>query len=110
MNYAKKPRQYLLTPTRKKAGKAIAKGSKKSVAAECMKDPVIHKYILANIGRIVRSELASMCSSEANSMLQQHQQMHLLSSHGRIFTKNWKLILRHCYPFSKLAHRQKGQD
>ena len=68
MNYQKKACTYNLTPSRKKVGKAVARGSKKAVINECMKDPVIQKHIIMILGRHIRSELVSMCSEAANSL------------------------------------------
>ena len=68
MNYQKKARTYNLTPTRKKVGKAVARGNKKAVIIECMKDPVMQKHIIMILGGRIRSELASMCSEAANSL------------------------------------------
>ena len=71
MNYQKKARTYNLTPSRKKVGKAVARGSKKAVINECMKDPTMQKYNILNLGGRLRRELASMCSEAANSILTQ---------------------------------------
>ena len=68
MNY-KKPRTYPLTPTRKHLGKAVARGSKKSVAIECLKDPATRKFLLKGIGVLVRNELKSMCMDSRSSIL-----------------------------------------
>ena len=67
MNY-KKPRTYPLTPTRKHLGKAVARGSKKSVAIECLKDPATRKFLLKGIGVLVRNELKSMCMDSRSSI------------------------------------------
>ena len=68
MNY-KKPRIFPLTPSRKHIGKAVARGSRKAVALECLKDPATRKYLLKKIGLLVRNELISMCSDSTNSIL-----------------------------------------
>ncbi len=65
----KKPRTYVLTPSRKHIGKAAARGSRKAVANESMKDPVTRRYILEKVGRILRSELAAMCADMTASVL-----------------------------------------
>lgn len=65
----KKPRTYVLTPSRKHIGKAVARGSRKAVAYESLNDPVTRKYVLAKVGSIVRSELACMCSDKTDSIL-----------------------------------------
>ena len=68
VNYQKKASTYNLTPSRKKVGKALARGSKKAVINECMKDPVMQKRIIMIVGGCICSELASMCSEAANSL------------------------------------------
>lgn len=69
VHYQKKARNYNLTPSRKKVGKAVARGSKKAVIRECIKDPLMHKYTIQILGRQLRIELASLCSEAANSIL-----------------------------------------
>ena len=69
MNYPKKPRNYHLTPSRKKVGKAVARGSKKQVIGECMKDSKMQMYTIQLIGQQLRNELTSLCSEAANSTL-----------------------------------------
>ena len=51
-------------------GKAVARGSKKAVVKECIKDPVMQKYVVEVLGLHMRQELASLCSNSANSVLQ----------------------------------------
>lgn len=65
----KHPRIYRLTPHRKRIGKAVARGSKKAMVEECFKDPVMKKYLVETVGRIVRSELIAMCSVKVSSIL-----------------------------------------
>ena len=86
MNYPKKARNYTLTPNRKKVGKAIARGSKKAVVNECMKDSIMRKYIVQMVGQQLRSELVSMCSEAANSILR-NQSAEVLSefSWGKLY-------------------------
>ena len=61
---------YLLTPSRKKVGKAVARGSKKAIANECMKDPMTKQHLLTAIGNNLRAELSAMCSrANTNSIL-----------------------------------------
>ena len=52
MSY-KKPRTFMLTPSRKHIGKALARGSRKKVAAECFTDPIVKKYLVENLGIFV---------------------------------------------------------
>lgn len=62
----------MFTPSRKHIRKAIARGSRQSVAAECLKKPGTRRYLLKRIGVMVRNELVAMCSNGTNSIL--HQQ------------------------------------
>jgi len=49
-------------------GKAIGRGSKRSVIDECMKDNTKCEYIFKKVRRVTRSEITTLCS---NSMLRQ---------------------------------------
>ena len=65
----KRPRTFLLTPQRKHLGKAVARRSKKAIAAECMKDHTVKKHILKSVGKLVHGEIKKFCSDSANSIL-----------------------------------------
>ena len=65
----KKPRFKVLTPSHKKFGKLLARGGKVSIAAQCLRDPDCRKHVVAGIGRVLRSELAVMCSKSFGSIL-----------------------------------------
>ena len=62
-------RSYTLTPTRKPAGKALARRSQCALMSELLKDPANTKYLLRRIGILLRRELALMCSDRTNSIL-----------------------------------------
>ena len=62
-------RTHILTPTRKRIGKSIARKSNKAVAEECMKSEGIRKYILQHLGVLLRRELKTVCSENVNSVL-----------------------------------------
>ena len=64
-----KVKTYALTPTRKLIGKAVARGHRHSLAVECLKDPIIKRYLLKRIGVLVRNELRYLCSDSASSIL-----------------------------------------
>ena len=68
VNY-KKPRTFPLTPSRKRLGKALARGSRKVVAIESLKDPTMRRHIL-KIGILVRNEMIAMCTDARGSILQ----------------------------------------
>ena len=65
----KRPRTFLLTPQRKHLGKAVARRSKRAIAAECMKDHTVQKHILKLVGKMVHAEIKKFCSDGANSIL-----------------------------------------
>lgn len=50
-------------------GKAVARGSRKQVISECMKDHRMKMYTIQLIGQTLRREMAALCSEHANSML-----------------------------------------
>ena len=69
MGYKKPKKYYLLTPSRKGLGKAIAHGSKNSVAKRCLEDPITNKFLFEFIGLKLRRELRSVVSDSTNSLL-----------------------------------------
>ena len=71
VGYKSGPKRLNLTPSRKAFGKAIARGSRAKVAQECLKDPITRKHIIKKVAAIVKSEVATLCSDSANSILQQ---------------------------------------
>ena len=46
----------------------MARGSKKAIAMECLKDPVTRAYLLKGIGVLVRNELKAMCMDSTSSI------------------------------------------
>ena len=64
MDYQHRVQNHRLTPSRRKIGKAIARRSKASVVAQCMKDNVMFNYII-RISRILQSELRKLCSVDS---------------------------------------------
>ena len=73
MNY-KKPKSYTLTPSRKKLGRSVARGSRYSLAVQCWEDPTIKRYILKLLSVSLRREIAAMCSDKTNSLLKEQSQ------------------------------------
>ena len=59
----------MLTPSHKRFGKSLARGGKLSIAAQCLRDLDCRKHVVAGIGRVLRSELAVMCSKGFGSIL-----------------------------------------
>ncbi|XP_064386655.1 uncharacterized protein LOC135335133 [Halichondria panicea] len=66
----KTPKTFLLTPSRKHIGKAIARKSRKKVAMEALKDPTTRKYLLKMVGIELAKKVKCMSSESANSILQ----------------------------------------
>ena len=59
----------MLTPSRKRMGKAVARKSYKAVAEECWKSPDVRRYIMCQLGTLLRQELKKLCSDETQSIL-----------------------------------------
>lgn len=68
LGYAK-PKSVVLTPTRKKFGKLIARGSKVAIAEECLNHKDVKAAIIAKVGKLVREEIRVMCSDSHDSVL-----------------------------------------
>ena len=68
LGYAK-PVSFVLTPSCKRLGKLVARGSRVSIANECFQDPELRKFIISKVGTIIRDELQTMCSNQFNSIL-----------------------------------------
>ena len=47
----------------------MARGSKKAVALECLKDPMTRAYLLKGIGVLIQNELKAMCMDSRCSIL-----------------------------------------
>ena len=60
----------MLTPTRKKIGKAVARGSKYAIVRECFTDLKTRQFVLNYLGNIICKEIKTMVSLESNSILQ----------------------------------------
>ena len=69
----RQPRQYSLTPSRKRMGKAVARGSKKAIVQECFKDTVTTKHVLNHLGKILRREMKAMVSDNTGSLLRSQE-------------------------------------
>ena len=59
----------MLTPSRKKLGKAVARKSKQKIARECLKDRATKQYTLKEVNKLIQTEIHSVCSFEANSIM-----------------------------------------
>ena len=60
-----------MTPTRKRFGKALARGCRKAIAEECIKDTVTHRFLKEQLARVIRRDLRAISSTKANSLLSQ---------------------------------------
>lgn len=65
----KSPRRYILTPRRKRLGKAVARGFNRSVIEECLANEKIKKHLLRKQTQLLQKEMKKMCSHEVNSVL-----------------------------------------
>ena len=81
IQYADRPKSYLLTPSRKKVRKLVARGSKITIVDQFFKDLKLRKHMAAKIGRIVQDEISVMCSDKFSSVLQNHS-IHSFSCEG----------------------------
>ena len=68
LGYAK-PKSIVLTPTRKKFGKLVARGSKVAIAEECLNHKDVKAAVIAKVGKLVREEVRVMCSNRHDSIL-----------------------------------------
>ena len=92
MNY-NKPKVYALTPSRKRLGKSVARGSRYSLAVHAWKDPKIQPYLLKLIGITLRKEISIFCSEKTR-----HLNV-LLILHGISSSSRWVHMLLHSFPF-----------
>ena len=97
-------RSYTLTPTRKSAGKALARRSRCALMSELLKDPANTKYLLRRIGILLRRELALMCSDRTNSILRSQSMSDLRNFTWNSLLSELSLKLLPCYPFYNHAH------
>ena len=84
VNY-KQPKLYPLTPSRKRLGKSIARGSCYLLAVQTWEDPKIKQYILKLISVTIRREISTMCSDKTNSLLLGQEPDSLNSFNWRMF-------------------------
>ena len=70
---------YVLTPSRKRIGKAVARGSRLAVAEECLNDEDVSKYVIKKICKKVQLEMEALCSDRVDSTLKHHSREDLLT-------------------------------
>lgn len=89
----KRPRTFVLTPSRKHICKAVARQSKKTIAVESLKDPVVKKHILKKIGKEMAKEIRSVASDKAESVLRSQDADSLKTFH-------WDTLLQELSTFA----------
>lgn len=67
--YKKNPRSYPLTPSRKRIGKSLARGSRCAFVRESFKDEIVCKYIVRKVANMVYHEIVQVCSDRVQSSL-----------------------------------------
>ena len=97
---------FFLTPQRKHLGKAVARRSKKAIAAECMKDQAVQKHIVKLVGKMVHSEIKKFCSDSANSISNAIIPSVLRASLGRVSVLRSPSLHQCLRVFSKLLLRR----
>ena len=50
-------------------GKLLARGTRESLASQCLRQPKCRLYVLERIGQIIASEIKALCSLSFNSVL-----------------------------------------
>ena len=68
-----------MTPSRKKIGKALARGSRVAIATQCLKDEVVSKHIIKKVCSMVKSEVEALCSDAVDSTLKHHSRDELMT-------------------------------
>ena len=69
LEYRQGVKKFVLTPSRKHVGRAVARRSRSALVAEVLRDPIAKQYLIKRIGGIIRKELVLMCSDKTNSIL-----------------------------------------
>ena len=62
------PRTFALTPSRKRYGKLIARGSRYSIAHQCLDDPKCRKHVISAVGHQIKAEVRALCANNTNSV------------------------------------------
>ena len=59
-----------MTPTRKRFVRMMARGSRHSVASQCLEDKVMRNLLIKKLGELLHSEVVLLCSDQVGSILQ----------------------------------------
>ena len=62
------PKTYVLTPSRKRYGKLIARGSCNSIARQCLDDVKCRQHVIAAIGHQIKAEVWALCANNMDSV------------------------------------------
>ncbi len=100
----------MLTPSRKKLGKLVANGSRASIAAQCLRDQLCRKYITAGVAKLVRLEVATMCSDRFDSILHKYSVDDLQSFNWEMVITEMKASAPTLLHILQLATRKKRED
>jgi hypothetical protein len=65
----KVPKYFPLTPSRKRLGRFVARGSYLAIAKQCFEDEKMRKYIIKKLVNILQVEMKRLCSNDTNSVL-----------------------------------------
>lgn len=74
-----KPITYALTPSRQKYGKLLARGSRWTIAKQCLSDPVCREHVINEVAKLVTLEVKAMCSEDGASFLRSNLAQDLTS-------------------------------
>ena len=73
------PHTYSLTPSRRKMCKAVARGSRISIATQCLSDEDVSKNIIKKVCRMIQAEVEALCSDRVDSTLKHHSRDELMN-------------------------------
>ena len=60
-------------------GKAVAKGSRISIATQCLSDEDVSKQIIKKVCRVIQVEVEALCSDRVDSILKHHSRDGLIN-------------------------------
>ena len=89
----KVPKYFPLTPSRKRMGRFVARGSYVAIAKQCLEDERMRKYIIKKLVNVLQVEMKRLCSNHSDSVLMSKSTDDLCSfSHDKIYTE----LMQHC--------------
>ena len=80
-------------PSRKRIGRAVARGSRMAIVTHCLKDATVRQHIITKVGKLLQSEVATLCSNRCNSALR-------CPSNEQILSFEWVRVLQEHAPTS----------